>query len=46
MAIEHIKMMINFPYWRVVDEKHPVVKKLNLDENQIKKRRVDEGIPY
>ena len=36
----------NFPYWRVIDEKHPVVKKLKLDENQIKKRRVDEVIPY
>ena len=37
---------VNFPYWRVIDEKHPIVKKLKLDENQIKKRRVDEGIPY
>ena len=46
MAIEQNKDDVNFPYWRVVDEKHPVVKKLNLDENQIKKRRVDEGIPY
>ena len=46
MAIELHKDDENFPYWRVVDEKHPVVKKLNLDENQIKKRRVDEGIPY
>ena len=46
MAIEQHKDDVNFPYWRVVDEKHPVVKKLNLDENQIKKRRVDEGIPY
>ena len=36
----------NFPYWRVVDEKHPVVKKLNLDGNQIKNRRIDEGIPH
>ena len=46
MAIEQHKDNVNFPYWRVVDEKHPVVKKLNLDKNQIKKRRVDEGIPY
>ncbi len=46
MAIEQHKDDENFPYWRVVDEKHPVVKKLNLDGNQIKKRRVDEGIPY
>ena len=46
MAIEQNKDNVNFPYWRVVDEKHPVGKKLNLDENQIKKRRVDEGIPY
>ena len=28
------------------DKKHSAVKKLKLDENQIKKRRVDEGIPY
>ena len=46
MAIEQHKDDENFPYWRVVDEKHPVVKKLKLDENQIKKRRVNEGIPY
>ena len=46
MAIEQHKDDENFPYWRVVDEKHPVVKKLNLDGNRIKMRRVDEGIPY
>ena len=46
MAIEQNKDDVNFPYWRVIDEKHPVVKKLKLDENQIKKRRVDEGIPH
>ena len=45
MAIEQNKDDVNFPYWRVIDEKHSVVKKLKLDENQIKKRRVDEGIP-
>ena len=45
MAIEQNKDDVNFPYWRVVDEKHPVVKKLKLDENQIKSRRVDEGLP-
>ncbi len=45
MAIEQHKDDVTFPYWRVVNEKHPVVKKLNLDENKIKKRRVDEGIP-
>ena len=44
MAIEQHKDDENFPYWRVVDEKHPVVKKLNLDENQIKKKRVNEGL--
>ena len=44
MAIEQNKDNINFPYWRVVDEKHPVVKKLNLDGNQIKKKRVDERV--
>ena len=26
-AIEQRKDDVNFPYWRVVDEKHPVVKK-------------------
>ena len=46
MAIEQHKDDVNFPYWRVVGEKHPVVKNLNLDGNQIKMRRVDEGIPY
>ena len=46
MAIELHKDDENFPYWRVVDEKHPVVKKLNLDGNEIKMKRVDEGIPY
>ena len=44
MAIEQNKDNVNFPYWRVVDEKHPVVKKLNLDGNQIKKKRVDERV--
>ena len=44
MAIEQNKDDVNFPYWRVIDEKHPVVKKLNLDRKLIKKRRVDEGI--
>ena len=44
MAIEQNKDDVNFPYWRVIDEKHPVVKKLNLDRNIIQKRRVDEGI--
>ena len=44
MAIEQNKDDVNFPYWRVIDEKHPVVKKLNLDRNLIQKRRVDEGI--
>ena len=45
MAIEQHKDDVNFPYWRVVDEKHPVVKKLNLDGIQIKKKRVNEGLP-
>ena len=45
MAIEQNMGDVNFPYWRVIDEKHPVVKKLNLDRNLIQKRRVDEGIP-
>ena len=46
MAIEQNRDDVNFPYWRVIDEKQPVVKKLSLDENQINKRRVDEGISY
>ena len=45
MAIKQHKDDVNFPYWRVVDEKHPVVKKLNLDGSQIKKKRVNEGLP-
>ena len=45
MAIEQHKDDPNFPYWRVIDEKHPVVKKLNLDGSQIKKKRVNEGLP-
>ena len=44
MAIEQNKDDVNFPYWRVINEKHPVVTKLNLDRNLIQKRRVDEGI--
>ena len=44
MAIEKNKDDVNLPYWRVIDEKHPVVKKLNLDRKLIKKRRVGEGI--
>ncbi len=46
MAIEQNKDDVKFSYWRIIDEKHPVVKIFKLDENQIKKRRVDEGIPY
>ena len=44
MAIEQNKDDVKFPYWRVIGEKHPVVKKLNLDRKLIKKRRVNEGI--
>ena len=46
IVIEQNKDDVKFIYWRVIGEKHPLVKKLKLDENQIKKRRVDEGIPY
>ena len=46
IAIEQNMGDVNFPYWRVIDENHPVVKKLNLDGNQIKNRRIDEGIPH
>ena len=45
MAIEKNKDDTNFPYWRVIDEKHPVVKKLSLYGSQIKKKRVNEGLP-
>ena len=45
MAIEQHKGDVNFSYWRVVDEKHPVVKKLNLDGSQIKNKRVNKGLP-
>ena len=45
MAIEQNKEYLKFPFWRVVDENHPVVKKLNLDKNQIKKRRIDDEVP-
>ena len=44
MAIEHHLNTNDFPYWRIIDENHPIVKKLNLDKNQIKQRRFDEGI--
>ena len=30
-------MLISLTALRVIDEKHPIVKKLNLDKNQIKK---------
>ena len=46
IAIEQNMGDVDFPYWRVIDENHPVVKKLNLDGNQIKNRRIDEGIPH
>ena len=46
IAIEQNMGDVNFPYWRVIDENHPVVKKLSLDGNQIKNRRIDEGIPH
>ena len=44
MAIEKDKDDVNFPYWRVDDEKHPAVKKLNLYRNLIEKKNVDESI--
>ena len=44
MAIEQNMGNVNFPYWRLIDENHPVVKKLNLDGNQIKNRRIGEGV--
>ena len=32
------------PFWRLIDENHPVVKKLNLDPQEIKYMRNLEGI--
>ena len=32
------------PYWRLIDENHPVVKKLNLDPQELKYLRNLEGI--
>ena len=32
------------PYWRLIDENHPVVKKLNLDPQELKYFRNLEGI--
>ena len=40
ISIERYKDEVNFPYWRVIDEKHPVVKKLKLDKNQKKKEEI------
>ena len=37
MAVEQNKDDVNFSFWRVVDENHPIVKNLNLDKNKIKK---------
>ena len=34
----------NLPYWRVIDEHHPLIKKLNLNPKKISKLRVAEGI--
>ena len=31
------------PYWRLIDEHHPVVKKLNLDPQEIESMRNLEG---
>ena len=45
IAIEQNMGDVNFPYWRVIDEKHPVVKKLNLDGNQIKIVELTRGYP-
>ncbi len=33
-----------FPYWRVIDSNHPLVKKLNLTKSEIERLRSEEGI--
>ncbi len=33
MAFEQNKDDVHLPYWRVIDEKHPVVKRIKLDKN-------------
>ena len=32
------------PYWRIIDDRHPVVKKLDLNPEMIGKLRVLEGL--
>lgn len=31
------------PFWRVIDENHPVLKKLEIDGSKIAKLRIAEG---
>lgn len=41
-AIE--KQSDQLPYWRLIDDGHPVVKKLGLDPEEIRKVRAAEGL--
>ena len=34
----------HLPYWRLIDDRHPVVKKLKLNAEEIKKLRFLEGL--
>ena len=34
----------DFPFWRVIDEHHPLVKKLEINSKRISKLRLTEGI--
>lgn len=34
----------DFPFWRVIDEKHPLIKKLDINPKKIAKLRLAEGI--
>ena len=33
----------SIPFWRVIDENHPVLKKLEIDGSKIAKLRIAEG---
>ena len=31
------------PFWRVIDERHPIIKKLGIDSGKIADLRIAEG---
>ena len=33
----------SIPFWRVIDESHPILKKLEIDNNKIAELRIAEG---